>query len=231
MVKVLRSFVRGPLESHVMGFADELFRLGYSRSAAEQHICFIAHLDRWMSGAGIGLDEVSSSMITRYLAVRRAAGYRQYRSVKALQPLLDYLAPLNVLPVTRDRSSRAGGGVAVAIRQLPSARSWADRGNGPRLCRCGAPVCGGPVTRRHARTRSDERCRCHPVRPGCLSGSSAGAGEVDCVGVAVAAELAATDRRDAEVARGIGPERGGLAVERPAESSGTRPTAPAVGVL
>ena len=38
MVKVLRSIVRGPLEPHVAGFAEELLRQGYSRSAAEQHV-------------------------------------------------------------------------------------------------------------------------------------------------------------------------------------------------
>jgi hypothetical protein len=55
MVKVLRSFVRGPLEPHVTGFAEELLRRGYSRSSAGQHICFIAHLDRWMRARGLGL--------------------------------------------------------------------------------------------------------------------------------------------------------------------------------
>ena len=48
MVKVLRSFVRGPLEPHVAGFAEELLRQGYTQTSAEQHVCFIAHLDRWM---------------------------------------------------------------------------------------------------------------------------------------------------------------------------------------
>ena len=48
MVKVLSSFVRGPLEPYVTGFAEELLRQGYSRSSAGQHVCFIAHLDRRM---------------------------------------------------------------------------------------------------------------------------------------------------------------------------------------
>ena len=99
MVKVLRSFVRGPLEPHVIGFAEELLRQGYSRSSAGQHVCFIAHLDRWMSVAGVGLGELSGSVIERYLDERRAAGYVEYRSVRALRPLLDFLAPLGVLPV------------------------------------------------------------------------------------------------------------------------------------
>ena len=35
MVKVLSSFVRGPLEPYVTGFAEELLREGYSRSSAQ----------------------------------------------------------------------------------------------------------------------------------------------------------------------------------------------------
>ena len=41
-------------------------------------------------------------MIERYPAERRAAGYVEYRSAKALRPLLDYLEPLGVLPVWQD---------------------------------------------------------------------------------------------------------------------------------
>jgi site-specific recombinase XerD len=102
MVKVLRSFVRGPLEPHVTGFAEELLRQGYTWSSAAQHVCFLAHLDRWMSAEGIGLGGLSGPMVERYLDQRRAAGYVGYRSVKALRPLLNYLAPLGVLPVQEE---------------------------------------------------------------------------------------------------------------------------------
>ena len=102
MVKVMRSFVRGPLEPHIIGFADELRRRGYTETSAAQHVCFIAHLDRWMSAEGIGLDSLSGPVLERYLGQRRAAGYVGYRSVKALRPLLDYLAPLGVLPAEQE---------------------------------------------------------------------------------------------------------------------------------
>jgi site-specific recombinase XerD len=87
------------LEPHIAGFAEELARRGYTRSSAGQHVCFLAHLDRWMSAEGIGLGQLSGPVIDRYLEQRRAAGYVEYRSLKALRPLLDYLAPLGVLPV------------------------------------------------------------------------------------------------------------------------------------
>jgi integrase/recombinase XerD len=99
VVKVLRSVVRGPLEPHVAGFADGLLRRGYSRSSAEQHVCFVAHLDRWMRAVQVGVGDLGEAVIERYLAERRAAGYVEYRSLKAMRPLLGYLAPLGVLPV------------------------------------------------------------------------------------------------------------------------------------
>jgi site-specific recombinase XerC len=52
-----------------------------------------------MQAEGVGLEGLNGSVIERYLAQRRAAGYAQYRSVKALRPLLEYLAPLGVLPI------------------------------------------------------------------------------------------------------------------------------------
>jgi site-specific recombinase XerD len=99
VVKVLRSWFRGPFEPYASGFVEELLRQGYRRSGAEQHVCFIAHLDRWMRTEGLALGQLSRPVIDRYLAGRRAAGYVQYLSPKALGPLLEYLAPLGVLPV------------------------------------------------------------------------------------------------------------------------------------
>ncbi len=98
MVKVMRSFVRGPLEPYVEGFAAELRQQGYTRNSAEQHVCFVAHLDRWLLAEGLGVQDLSGSMIERYLFERRAAGYVEYGSAKAMRPLLVFLAPLGVLP-------------------------------------------------------------------------------------------------------------------------------------
>jgi integrase/recombinase XerD len=59
VVKVLRSFVLGPLEPYVVGFTEVLCQQGYAWSSASQHICFIAHLDRWISGAGVEVGRLS----------------------------------------------------------------------------------------------------------------------------------------------------------------------------
>ena len=51
-----------------------------------------------MQATGVGLDQLTGPVIERYLVGRRAAGYRQYWSWRAVAPLLEYLAPLGVLP-------------------------------------------------------------------------------------------------------------------------------------
>lgn len=102
MVKVLRSLVRGPLEPYVAGFAGELATQGYTCCSAEQHVCFIAHLDRWMAAHDLVIADLTGAVVQRYLADRRAAGYTNYRSLKAMRPLLDYLEHLGVLPVEVD---------------------------------------------------------------------------------------------------------------------------------
>jgi len=98
MVNVMRSIVRGPLAPYAAGFAAELLGQGYTRTSAEQHVCFFAHLDRWLLAAGLGVHDLGESTIERYLIERRAAGYVEYRSAKAVRPLLEFLAPMGVLP-------------------------------------------------------------------------------------------------------------------------------------
>ena len=99
MVNVMRSMVRGPLAPYLAGFAAELLGQGYTQNSAEQHVCFIAHLDRWLLAEDLGVEALDEATIERYLVERRKAGYVEYRSVKAIRPLREFLAPLGVLPV------------------------------------------------------------------------------------------------------------------------------------
>ncbi|WP_344810190.1 site-specific integrase, partial [Microlunatus ginsengisoli] len=98
MVQVFHSIVDGPLEGFVQGLADDLVRAGYTPDSASQHITFVAHLDRWMTARCVGVGELSSAVIDQYLGDRRAAGYSNYRSVKAMRPLLAHLGRFDVLP-------------------------------------------------------------------------------------------------------------------------------------
>ena len=108
MVFLLRSFVRGPLEPFVSGFADELAWLGYTRCSLEQHVCFIAHLDRWLATERLGVGDLSAATVDRYLRERRAAGYVNYRTMKAMRPLLSYLDQLGMVPAAEVAAGQAG---------------------------------------------------------------------------------------------------------------------------
>lgn len=98
MVKVSRSFASGPLKSYAAEFARELVRQGYTVDGGEQHLRFIAHLNRWMLAAGLSVSDLSRPVMERFLAERRAAGYVRYQTMRAMKPLLGYLSPLGVLP-------------------------------------------------------------------------------------------------------------------------------------
>lgn len=98
MIVVLMSRVTGPLESYVPGFAVELRRLGYTANSAAGQVGVVAHLSRWMVGERLETTDLIEPVIERYLAARRAAGYTNYRTAKALAPLLGYLRGLGVAP-------------------------------------------------------------------------------------------------------------------------------------
>ena len=88
----------GPLAAYADGFAQELLRRGYTVNGAAQHLRFVAHLNRWMLARGLNASGLAAPLIERFLAERRTSGYVRYRTVRAMRPLLGYLAPLGVLP-------------------------------------------------------------------------------------------------------------------------------------
>lgn len=98
MVLVLHSQVVGPLEPFAQGFAGELARQGYTVGAASHQLGLVAHLSRWMTRGRLGPADLTPAVIERYLRGRRTAGYRLFRSVKGLAPLLGYLRFVDVTP-------------------------------------------------------------------------------------------------------------------------------------
>lgn len=89
--------VIGPLERYAAGFADELAGLGYTRRSAMLLLGVLGHLSRWLAAEGLDAHALSAEQLNRFLATRRAAGYRHYLSPKGLGPLLDYLRALGVV--------------------------------------------------------------------------------------------------------------------------------------
>src|SRR4051812_14816654 len=90
--------VSGPLEVFAEGFAAELARLGYRRTPATFQLQLMAHASRWLQGEGLGAGELTSEVVERFLAERRAAGYTNYVTARAMAPLLGYLRGLGVVP-------------------------------------------------------------------------------------------------------------------------------------
>lgn len=58
----------------------------------------MAHASRGLAGEGIGAGELTSEIVERLLAERRAAGYTNYVTARAMAPLLSYLRGLGVAP-------------------------------------------------------------------------------------------------------------------------------------
>lgn len=99
-VRVLKSRVSGPLEPVLPAFAEELARLGFKKSSAEQHMRFVADLDRWMSAGDLQVGELTPEVVEAFLEHRRTAGYALYSSWRAITPLLDFLTSTGLLRIT-----------------------------------------------------------------------------------------------------------------------------------
>jgi site-specific recombinase XerD len=92
--------VKGPLGPYAAGFCAELERLGYADSSAVNLLKLVAHLSQWMGREGVTVRELGREEIGRYVAARRAAGYRHNPAACGLGTLLSYLRQLGVLTVT-----------------------------------------------------------------------------------------------------------------------------------
>jgi integrase/recombinase XerD len=90
--------VSGPLSAFAAGFADELAQQGYRPRVAGNHMGLLAQLSRWMVSEGLSADGLHTTEVERFLLARRAAGYTQLLSIKAMQPILAYLRGLGVAP-------------------------------------------------------------------------------------------------------------------------------------
>jgi integrase/recombinase XerD len=106
--------VRGPLEVFASGFAVELRRVGYRRVPIAFQLQLMAHASRWLQGEGVGADALTTDEVERFLAERRAAGYTNYVTARAMAPLLGYLRGLGVAPATTPAPASGAGEVLLA---------------------------------------------------------------------------------------------------------------------
>jgi site-specific recombinase XerD len=58
----------------------------------------MAHVSRWLSSEGLGPDDLSLAQVEEFIAARRAAGYANYVTPRALAAMLMHLRDLGVVP-------------------------------------------------------------------------------------------------------------------------------------
>jgi integrase/recombinase XerD len=98
MIDPSRIRVPGPLEAFAAGFARELSRQGYTPNSACLQMHLMAHLSRWLGDKRLDGAARCVAEVERFLADRRAVGYTNHRTVKAMRPMLSYLRELGVAP-------------------------------------------------------------------------------------------------------------------------------------
>jgi integrase/recombinase XerD len=115
MLDPSRVQVRGPLEDFAAGFAMELQAVGYRRVPVVFQLQLMAHASRWLEEQGLGAGALTSEEVERFMAARRAAGYANHVTARAMSPLVGYLRGLGVAPPASSRTS--AGAVEVLLAE------------------------------------------------------------------------------------------------------------------
>jgi integrase len=89
---------RGPLAGWVHPFREELVRRGFTSRVSQDHAYVLAHLSRWLEQQGLTPAELDAERVETFAEARRSVGYQRRRTVASLQPMLDYLRGLEVIP-------------------------------------------------------------------------------------------------------------------------------------
>ena len=143
--------ITGPLEPFGDGFAEELARQGYTPKSAALLLRLMAHLSRWMVDEALDSHKLSPSQVERFVDARRAAGYTNHLTSKALQPMLIYLRGLRVgasAPLSTKFCRYFVSAVISCSWNCPEGATSSGRSPGRRV-----GSCHGPGRVRCARTR------------------------------------------------------------------------------
>ena len=75
----------GPLVPFAEGFEEELRRLGHRPGAVRHHRVLMGQLDRWLTGEGLAVEDLSVALVEGFLASRRASGRRRVPTVATVR--------------------------------------------------------------------------------------------------------------------------------------------------
>jgi integrase/recombinase XerD len=84
----------GPLASMAEGFIDHLIALGYVSSGLGGQRALFGHLDRWLGAGGLGLGDLTPTVLEQFLEARTVDGYTTKLTRSGLKPSLEYLEHL-----------------------------------------------------------------------------------------------------------------------------------------
>jgi len=93
-----RTVVTGPLAPYARGWRAELAARGYAPHSVTAHAQLMAHLSGWLAATGRGIDALTGEVVREYALARRAAGYQNRATERAVAPLLGYLRGLRAVP-------------------------------------------------------------------------------------------------------------------------------------
>lgn len=85
------------MAAYAAGFGAHLLERGYAPSSAEDQLRLLAHLSRWIEERREEPAALTPELVEQFLAARRES-YVKLASLRALEPLLEYLRGLGVLP-------------------------------------------------------------------------------------------------------------------------------------
>jgi len=114
--------VGGPLAPHAAGFfwwlIDQRF---YAPLTAEGHLRLMAHVSGWLLAGAHDCSAFTEDLALEFVVARRAAGYYNLRTPRAMEPLLAYLREIGAAPEPAlSTASTPGGDVLQEFRRYLS---------------------------------------------------------------------------------------------------------------
>ncbi len=98
--------VLGPLAGFADGFAGRLEAVGYAPRSIAAQLRLVGQLSGWLDVCGLTVGDLGRDTVGQFIAVRRVTS-SNFRSPKALAPLLGYLRSLGVTPAAVEAAGSA----------------------------------------------------------------------------------------------------------------------------
>src|SRR5258708_7779961 len=93
-----RTVVTGPLAPYARGWRAELAARGYAPDSMTALAKLVSQVSGWLAATGGGEDALTGEVVREYALARRAAGYQNRTTERAVAPLLGYLRGLRAAP-------------------------------------------------------------------------------------------------------------------------------------